>query len=81
MQQPVVERPTYQFKIERTDGKTVRWSVNGVDYFPATDPAPLAGQGHDHFGLQRLGGQGLFRQREGRRRCRTYSLYASQWSP
>jgi hypothetical protein len=41
----------YGFKIERTDGKTLRWSVNGVEYLTWNDPQPLAGQGHDHFGF------------------------------
>lgn len=41
----------YQFKIERTDGRTVRWSVNNVEYLSWNDPQPLAGQGHDHFGF------------------------------
>jgi hypothetical protein len=41
----------YAFKIERTDGKTLRWSVNGVEYLTWNDPQPLAGQGHDHFGF------------------------------
>lgn len=50
-QRAVVRGQLYQFKIERTDGKTVRWSVNGVDYLSWNDPAPLAGQGHDHFGF------------------------------
>lgn len=50
-QREVVRGQLYQFKIERTDGKTVRVSVNGVEYFSWADPAPLAGQGHDHFGF------------------------------
>jgi len=50
-QRPVVKGQTYHFKIERTDGKTVRWSVDGVDYLSWADPQPLAGQGHDHFGF------------------------------
>jgi hypothetical protein len=50
-QRPVQKGQTYHFKIERTDGKTVRWSVDGVDFFSWSDPAPLAGQGHDHFGF------------------------------
>ena len=50
-QRPVQKGQTYHFKVERTDGKTVRWSVDGVDYFSWNDPAPLAGQGHDHFGF------------------------------
>lgn len=41
----------YQFKIERTDGKTIHWYVNGVEYLSWNDPAPLAGLGHDHFGF------------------------------
>ena len=50
-QRPVQKGQTYHFKVERTDGKTVKWSVDGVDYFSWNDPAPLAGQGHDHFGF------------------------------
>jgi hypothetical protein len=50
-QRPVQKGQTYHFKIERTDGKTVRWSVDGVDFFSWNDPSPLAGQGHDHFGF------------------------------
>jgi hypothetical protein len=50
-QRPVQKGQTYRFKIERTDGKTLRWSVDGVDFFTWADPSPLAGQGHDHFGF------------------------------
>lgn len=50
-QRPVVRGQTYQFKIERTDGKTIRVTVNGVEYFSWADPAPLAGHGHDHLGF------------------------------
>jgi len=50
-QRPVVRSQLYQTKIERTDGKTVRWSVNGVEMMTFTDANPLAGQGHDHFGF------------------------------
>lgn len=50
-QRAVVRGQLYQFKIERTDGKTVRWSVNGIEYLSWNDAAPLAGQGHDHFGF------------------------------
>jgi hypothetical protein len=50
-QRPVVKGQVYQTKIERTDGKTVRWTVNGVEMMTFVDPAPLAGQGHDHFGF------------------------------
>jgi len=41
----------YHFKIERTDGKTVHWYVDGVEYLSFTDNAPLVGLGHDHFGF------------------------------
>jgi hypothetical protein len=50
-QRAVVRGQLYQFKIERTDGKTVRVSVNGVEYFSWNDPSALAGQGHDHLGF------------------------------
>ena len=50
-QRAVVRGQLYQFKIERTDGKTIRWSVNGIEYLSWNDPSPLAGQGHDHFGF------------------------------
>ena len=41
----------YHFKVERSDGKKVEWSVNGVVYFTFTDPEPLSGPGHEHFGF------------------------------
>jgi hypothetical protein len=50
-QRPAQKGQTYHFKIERTDGKTIRWSVDGIDFLTWNDPAPLAGQGHDHFGF------------------------------
>jgi len=50
-QRAVMKGQTYHFKVERTDGKTVKWSVDGVDYFSWTDALPLAGHGHDHFGF------------------------------
>ncbi|MBX3186097.1 MAG: hypothetical protein KF819_03740 [Labilithrix sp.] len=50
-QRAVVKGQVYRFKIERTDGKTVRWSIDGVDYVSWADAQPLAGQGHDHFGF------------------------------
>jgi hypothetical protein len=39
----------YRFKIERNDGRTVKFSVNGVEYLNYPDPDPLKGVGHDHF--------------------------------
>ena len=50
-QRPVVPGQTYRFKIERTDGQTVRWSVDGMDMLSYTDPEPLAGAGHEYFGF------------------------------
>jgi hypothetical protein len=50
-EKPVTAGQLYHFKIERTDGKTVHWSVNGVEYLAYTDPQPLVGAGHDHFGF------------------------------
>jgi hypothetical protein len=40
---------TYHFKIERTDAKTVRWFVDGVEMLSFRDEQPLLGMGHDHF--------------------------------
>jgi hypothetical protein len=50
-QRPVTGGRTYHFKVERTDGKTVRWFVDGVEMLSFPDSAPLAGIGHDHFGF------------------------------
>ncbi len=48
---PVVPGQTYHFKIERTDGKTIHFFVDGLEYHKWTDQVPLVGQGHDHFGF------------------------------
>ncbi len=50
-EKPVTPGQIYHFKIERTDGKIVHWSVNGLEYLTYPDPTPLAGIGHDHFGF------------------------------
>jgi len=50
-EKPVTRGQSYHFKIERTDGKTVHWSVDGVEYLSYADAQPLAGVGHDHFGF------------------------------
>jgi hypothetical protein len=47
----VVKGQLYHFKVERTDGHTVKFSVNDVEYLTYNDPQPLAGMGHDHFGF------------------------------
>ena len=48
---PVSPGQPYHFKVERTDGKTISWSVNGAEYFDFLDPEPLAGPGHEHVGF------------------------------
>lgn len=50
-QHPVSAHQSYRFKIERTDGHTIRWWVNDTEMFTFDDPQPLAGAGHDHFGF------------------------------
>lgn len=47
--QPVEPDRTYHFKVERNDGKTVRWFVDDIELLTHTDPQPLAGAGHEHF--------------------------------
>jgi hypothetical protein len=37
--------------VERTDGRTVRWWIDGVEMLTYPDPAPLVGASHDHFGF------------------------------
>jgi hypothetical protein len=50
-QRPVGPGQLYHFKIERTDGKTVKWYVDDQEMRTFVDPSPLAGMGHDHFGF------------------------------
>lgn len=50
-EKPVTAGQAYHFKVERSDGKTVRWFVDGLEYLTYPDGAPLAGLGHDHFGF------------------------------
>jgi hypothetical protein len=50
-QRPVTGGQVYHFKVERTDGRTVRWFVDGLEYLTYPDANPLAGLGHDHFGF------------------------------
>jgi hypothetical protein len=47
--QPVVRGRTYRLKLERSDGRTVRFWVDDVELLSVTDPLPLRGTGHDHF--------------------------------
>jgi hypothetical protein len=48
---PVRPHQTYHFKVERSDGKTVRWFVDDIEILSFTDPNPLKGPGHEHFGF------------------------------
>jgi hypothetical protein len=48
---PVNMGQVYHFKIERADGKTLVWWVDGVQMFKFVDPQPLTGPGHDHLGF------------------------------
>lgn len=50
-QRPVAPGQPYHFKIERTNGKSVRMSVNEVLYFEMWDDEPLEGPGHEYFGF------------------------------
>jgi len=50
-EKPVTRGQSYHFRIERTDGKTIKWSVDGVDMLSYEDGTPLTGSGHDHFGF------------------------------
>jgi hypothetical protein len=47
----VVPDRAYQFEVERRDGRTVRWRVDGVELLTYPDPQPLRGPGHEHFGF------------------------------
>ena len=50
-EKPVVAGQIYHVKVERADGKTVKWWVDGNEMLSYLDSAPLAGTGHDHFGF------------------------------
>lgn len=50
-EKPVMSGQLYHFKVERADGKTVRWWIDGNEMLTYPDVAPLAGPGHDHFGF------------------------------
>jgi hypothetical protein len=51
MRKAVIPNQSYQFRVERRDGHTVRWSVDGVDLLSYADEHPLRGVGHEHFGF------------------------------
>ena len=48
-EQPVLRGHHYRLKLERTDGRTVRFWVDDVEMLSFSDPLPLAAGGHDHF--------------------------------
>jgi hypothetical protein len=48
-EKPVVPGQSYHFKVERSDGRTIRWWVDGNEMLSYPDTAPLTGAGHDHF--------------------------------
>jgi hypothetical protein len=47
----VVPHRVYQFRVERRDGRTLRWQVDGMDILTYRDDEPLTGPGHEHFGF------------------------------
>jgi hypothetical protein len=50
-ERPVEKGKNYHFVIERADGKTLRWLVDGQLIHVMIDEHPLQGIGHDHFGF------------------------------
>jgi len=50
-ERPAIAGQQYHFKVERTDGRTVHWWVDGNEMATYSDTAPLTGVGHDHFGF------------------------------
>jgi hypothetical protein len=47
----VLPNKPYRFKLERRDGKTLRWLVDDMEILSFADRAPLLGPGHEHFGF------------------------------
>jgi hypothetical protein len=47
--QPIVEGRSYHVEIERSDGHTVRVTVDDQVFHELDDPAPLVGHEHEHF--------------------------------
>jgi hypothetical protein len=48
---PVEANRSYHFRVERSDGRTVQWSVDGEPILAYPDAEPLVGPGHEHFGF------------------------------
>lgn len=49
--QPVEPGRPYRLRLERRDGRTLRFEVDDRLLLEVEDPAPLAGSGHDHLAL------------------------------
>ncbi|HEX6765080.1 MAG TPA: hypothetical protein VF103_06370, partial [Polyangiaceae bacterium] len=49
--QRVAEGRSYRFEIERSDGRTVRFTVDDALILAFDDSEPLAGPGHEYFGF------------------------------
>jgi hypothetical protein len=50
-EKPVTASQSYHFKVERVDGRTIKWWVDNNEMLSWNDSAPLTGPGHDHFGF------------------------------
>lgn len=50
-ERPVSPGQPYRFIVERANGSTVSWWVNGAHLFNFQDPQPLSGGGHEHLGF------------------------------
>ncbi len=48
-QQPVLADKRYRLRLERGDGRTVRFWVDDVELVSFSDPVPLTGDGHEYF--------------------------------
>jgi len=48
-QQPVLAGHRYRLRLERTDGRTVRFWADDVEISSLADARPLEGAGHEHF--------------------------------
>lgn len=46
---PVQANRRYRFKLERLDGQTLRFFVDGIQVLEFADRAPLRGEGHEYF--------------------------------
>jgi hypothetical protein len=50
-EKPVEPGRTYSFRVEREDGKTISWWVDGNLIHRLEDSSPLTGAGHEFFGF------------------------------